>query len=221
MDVAAVGSGAVIQHFSAISHYLTVSGTVTRIFAACFGISFAAAACGREANYEVVTASKTIQVPRSRWHAMPNPETFADNFEERRTGSKHRFGRVVTVFRIPMSDDRRLGVRISDAEYLELFVSHPGTITARVRVDKGSYWVMSRETFEVPQLTGVDTHTWHDLTTSKRRSLVSHSNPKLTPPGPCSSRASDRFPLLILYQEHAPRVVTALDAPITPRRSRA
>jgi hypothetical protein len=56
---------------------------------------------------------------------------------------------MLTIFKVPMSDDRRLGIRISANEFLDLFVVHPGKLTVQVRTDRGNYWVLSRETFEV------------------------------------------------------------------------
>ena len=55
---------------------------------------------------------------------------------------------MVTVYLIPLSDDRRIGLKISDSEYVEFFVVNPSFITAQTRVEKDKYWVLCRETFK-------------------------------------------------------------------------
>ena len=95
---------------------------------------------------------------------MPNDYEWAENFEETRKGPRHEFPRVVTVFKLPMTEDRQIGTRISPNEYVEMFIVHEGTLTVEVRLDKGSYWVLSRETFTAPSVYGVDTTTlFHSL----------------------------------------------------------
>ena len=93
---------------------------------------------------------KTIRIARSEWKPMKNEFEWADNFEQLTRGPRHEFARVVTVFKLPMSVDRRLGTKVSTYEYVEIFTGLSQTVTVRVRVDKGSYWVLSRETFRVP-----------------------------------------------------------------------
>jgi hypothetical protein len=98
----------------------------------------------------VQVPGKTIQVLRSDWKPMNNEFEWAANFEQLKRESRQEFARVVTVFKLPMSNDRRLGTKLSPNEYLELFAVHAGTVTVQVRVDKGSYWVLSRDTYRVP-----------------------------------------------------------------------
>jgi len=123
----------------------------------------AEASRGVSSDHVVEVAGRKIWLSAARWKSMTNEVEWAVNFEEAGKGSKHEFGRVVTIYKLPMSDGRRLGVRISRQEYLELFVVHPGTVTAQIRIDKGPYWVLSRETFRTPSLVGVDTNRWHSL----------------------------------------------------------
>jgi hypothetical protein len=93
---------------------------------------------------------RTIRLPSVGWKPMKNEFEWAENFEQSEKSARQRYPRVVTVFKLPMSEDRRSGVRISPGEYLELFVSSPGTLSALLRVDKGKYWVLSRDGFVVP-----------------------------------------------------------------------
>jgi len=95
----------------------------------------------------LVVSGKTIELSLDDWAKAKDEINFAKNYEEKRLSSWHKFGRMVTVFLIPMSDDRRLGLKISDNEFLEFFIVNPGFITAQTRLDKGGYWVLCRETF--------------------------------------------------------------------------
>ncbi len=108
-------------------------------------------------DYIVSAPSRTIRLARADWTAMTNDYEWAENFEEIRKGPREEFERVVTVFKLPMTEDRRIGEMISPNEYVEMFVVHTGMLTVRVRLDKGSYWVMSRQTFTAPSVPGVDT----------------------------------------------------------------
>jgi hypothetical protein len=59
-----------------------------------------------------------------------------------------------------MSDDRRVGRRISAGEYLQIFkVGDPASTIVQVRLDRGSHWILSRQTFRLdrfPGLVGAD-----------------------------------------------------------------
>src|SRR5687767_10957597 len=98
-----------------------------------------------QSDLVVQAPGRTIRLPSVRWKAMQNEFEWAENFEDSQRSERQKYPRIVTVFKIPMSDDRRAGVRISPAEYLELFISSPGTVSALLRVDKGRYWVLSRD----------------------------------------------------------------------------
>lgn len=95
----------------------------------------------------LVVPGKTIELSLDDWTKAKDETNFAKNYEEKRISPWHKYGRMVTVFLIPMSDDRRVGIRLSDREYVEFFIVHPGFVTAQTRVDKGKYWVLCRETF--------------------------------------------------------------------------
>jgi hypothetical protein len=99
---------------------------------------------------------KTIQLSSDDWTEVEDETGFAKNYEEKKVSSWHQFGRVVTVYSIPMSVDRQLGLKISDLEYVEFFIVHPGFFTAQTRVNKGKYWILCRETFKVKTTPPVD-----------------------------------------------------------------
>ena len=67
---------------------------------------------------------------------------------------REAFPQVITVYLNKMTSDRMSGKKISENEWLEVFVVHPQTATVQIRRNKGDYWVLSRQTFSVsePQL---------------------------------------------------------------------
>src|SRR5262245_40683206 len=86
----------------------------------------AAAGCrSASSSYEVAIGSTIVNVPMRDWKPLENSEPYAENFEARVLKAGHAFPQVLTVFKVPMSEDRRLGIRISDNEFLEFFVVHP------------------------------------------------------------------------------------------------
>lgn len=99
-------------------------------------------------DYSIRVAGKTIRLARSDWKQMENPTDYAENFESLSQKPRREY-QLVTVFKLPMSIDRRLGVRISRNEYLEAFVTEPRAVTIQLRLDRGAYWVLSREKFRV------------------------------------------------------------------------
>ena len=80
------------------------------------------------ADHIVQLPSGTLRIPLAEWKPMRNEYEWAENFEQVLKGPRHTVPRVVTVFKLPMSDDRKTGVKISPNEYLEMFVVNPGSI---------------------------------------------------------------------------------------------
>jgi hypothetical protein len=107
----------------------------------CSRVTFAAE------NLSLVVPSKTIELSPDDWAKAKDELDFAKNYEEKKKSPWQKFRRMVTVFLIPMSEDRLSGLKISDTEYLEFFIVHPGFVTVQTRVNKGKYWVLCRETF--------------------------------------------------------------------------
>lgn len=89
-----------------------------------------------------------ISLDAARWRAMPNEFDWAENFEEISRDASHVFPRVLTVFKLPMTLDRRVGLRISDSEFLEIFSTTPESLTIQIRSDRNSFWLLIRETVD-------------------------------------------------------------------------
>jgi hypothetical protein len=96
----------------------------------------------------------TIRLSRAQWNALPSEFEWAENFQARDKNPRHEYGRIVTIFKLPMTDDHRTGTQVSKVEYVEVLESNPGAYTIRVRHDKGRYWVMSAETLRAPEMIG-------------------------------------------------------------------
>jgi len=105
-------------------------------------------------QYLIKTSGKSIVVSDQKWKKVDDSETYARNFEARDNVGKEAYPQVITVFLNSMSADRMSGKKISENEWLEMFVVHPQTVTVQIRRNKGDYWVLSRQTFSVsePQL---------------------------------------------------------------------
>jgi len=99
-------------------------------------------------NLSLAVHGKVIELSQDNWTKAKDSTNFAKNYSERKKYRWQQYPRMVTVYLNPLSDDRRIGLKISDSEYLEFFVVNPGFITAQTRVDKGRYWVLCRETFK-------------------------------------------------------------------------
>ncbi len=116
---------------------------------------------------------KTIELDGAQWSKMDDPEDYAKNFQERKDQPYHKFGRVVTVFLLPMSDDRKVAtMKISKQEYLEIFIRWPGYVTVRTRVDKGDYWVMCRETFKPKSYLPITIDTYEPFLSEEKQRLL-------------------------------------------------
>lgn len=141
------------------------------IFMVLLFLSMVSISCSDEALI-LNLPDKQISLSMQRWEKLKDPNTFARNYEEKNTSEGHEFNRVVTVFLLPMSDDRKEGMRISDNEYLEFMIITPGYVTAQTRIDKGEYWVLCRETFLVKPFLVVDVSKYKPyLTDSENNSL--------------------------------------------------
>ena len=57
----------------------------------------------------------------------------------------------MTVYDLPMSEDRRIGQEISPGVFLEIFkVGDRGDdVVVQLRLDRGAYWILSRQVFSL------------------------------------------------------------------------
>ena len=108
--------------------------------------------CGGR-SHTVDVGRRVIRLSRHEWRALPNPQPFADNFEQTDFLPPLTRPRIVTIFKMPMSEDRRVGRLLSDNEYIQMFSFQPEIVTIRIRVDKGNYWILSDESVAAPSIT--------------------------------------------------------------------
>ena len=99
---------------------------------------------------------KIIELSPNDWEKVDDPTNLARNYSEKTLSPAHQLNRMVTVYLSPMSDDQRIGQEYSATEYVEIFIDVPGFVTVQIRIDKGQYWVLSRETFKPKKFPLVD-----------------------------------------------------------------
>ena len=101
-------------------------------------------------NYSITVNDKNIIVSQDEWKFVEpfEPSLYSRNYSAKNKKDGHMFEQMVTVFMQEMTADRKIGEKITNSEYIEAFVVHPNSVTVQIRIDKGDYWVMSRETFE-------------------------------------------------------------------------
>jgi hypothetical protein len=107
------------------------------------------AAGGSSDVHTVRVGFRTLKLDATAWRPMANEATFAENFEAVTVKSGETWPQVITIFKLPMSSDRKRGIQVTKSEYVEPFVAHPGKVTIQIAVDRGRYWVQSRQTFDV------------------------------------------------------------------------
>lgn len=104
------------------------------------------------ANYSIDTGVQTIEVSEEKWKKIEDSDSYAKNFEARNKTSKEEFSQIITVFLNTMTSDRMIGEKITNNEYLQMFIVHPDTVTVQIRNNKTQYWVLSRQTFSTSDL---------------------------------------------------------------------
>lgn len=102
----------------------------------------------QSSKYAIKLNDKTISVDSDKFKKFTDSESYAKNFIGLNKG-KTLFGQMVTLYTIPMSEDRKSGKKLSKNEYLEIFVVGKNEVTIQIRVDKGEYWLLSRESFDI------------------------------------------------------------------------
>ena len=101
-------------------------------------------------NYIIKVGNKNIIVSSDKWKFVDNSDesAYSKNYSAINKKDGEEFEQMITVFLNKMTDDRKSGEKITNSEYIEAFVLHPNSVTVQIRVDKGGYWVLSRQTFE-------------------------------------------------------------------------
>ena len=103
---------------------------------------------GTNGKLTLQAPGKTIELSSNDWGKVDDTTNFAKNYSEKKLSSLHQDERIVTVFLNPMSYYNRIGEELTSTEYVEMFIVTPGLLTIRTRIDKGEYWVMSRDTYK-------------------------------------------------------------------------
>jgi hypothetical protein len=98
---------------------------------------------------EIKTPDKIILLDSDSWKPMRNEFEWARNYSAKSKSKGQVYETVLTIYLLPMSADRKSGKLISSNEYIEIFQVRPGTVTVQLRVDKGKYWVLTRDTYNV------------------------------------------------------------------------
>ena len=98
---------------------------------------------------EIKTPDKVILLDSDSWKPMRNEFEWALNYSAKSKKEGQVYETVLTIYLLPMSTDRKTGKLISTDEYIKIFQVRPGTVTVQLRVDKGKYWVLTRDTYNV------------------------------------------------------------------------
>lgn len=98
---------------------------------------------------EIQTPDKLITLDSGKWEPMTNEFDWAQNYSEKLKKTGQVYETVLTIYLLPMSADRKNGKQISPNEYVEIFQVRQGTVTVQLKVDKGKYWVLTRDTYKV------------------------------------------------------------------------
>ncbi|MFH1546743.1 MAG: hypothetical protein ABIE14_05195 [Patescibacteria group bacterium] len=103
------------------------------------------------ANYLIEVGNEEIAVDKDQWKFVDNSieSIYSKNYSAINKKDGEMFEQMVTVFLNEMTDDRKSGEKITNSEYIEAFVVHPNSVTVQIRVDKGDYWALSRQTFKI------------------------------------------------------------------------
>ena len=101
-------------------------------------------------DYSITINDNNIIISQNEWRFIEssNPSLYSKNYSAKNKRDGHMFEQTITVFMQNMTSDRKKGEKISNSEYIQAFVVHPNSITVQIRIDKGDYWLLSRETFE-------------------------------------------------------------------------
>jgi hypothetical protein len=91
--------------------------------------------------------NKIVNLNESDWEILKQESEYSVNLSKKVKQKNEKYNQIVTIFNIEMTKDRKSGIKLSDNIYFEAFKTGLGGITIRIRIDKGSYWILSRQTF--------------------------------------------------------------------------
>jgi hypothetical protein len=99
-----------------------------------------------DSDYVIRTKNKLINISKSNWEFLGQNYLYSKSYQSKNKLEEHKFPQIITVFLIKMTDKRK-SEEIVKNEYFDSWVNHPNSIIVRIRIDKGDYWVLSRETY--------------------------------------------------------------------------
>ena len=102
----------------------------------------------RSSNQSIIVGRKTIHLNEDEWDLIKSDSEYSVNLSKKTKKVCEKYNQILTVFNIDMTKDRKSGVKLSENIYFEAFRTHLNGITIHLRIDKGSYWILSRQIFE-------------------------------------------------------------------------
>jgi hypothetical protein len=101
----------------------------------------------REKRLKIAVGNRSVEISPLEWEVLKSEFEYSVNLKNNRMLSNEKYNQIVTVFNLEMTRDRKSGTKLSDNIYLESFRTLQDSVTVQIRIDKGSYWILSRQTF--------------------------------------------------------------------------
>jgi hypothetical protein len=99
-------------------------------------------------NQFIIVGNQKTQLDQDEWNVLKSDSEYSVNLSKKTKRSNEKYNQIVTVFNIEMTKDRKSGVKLSENIYFEAFRTSLDSLTIQIRIDKGSYWVLSRQVFQ-------------------------------------------------------------------------
>ena len=103
-----------------------------------------------DSDYVIRTKNKLINISKSNWDFLETDYLYSKSYQSKTKLEGHKFKQIITVFLIKMTDERKREEIVKN-EYFESWVNRPNSITVQFSIDKGDYWVLSRETYQTEE----------------------------------------------------------------------
>ena len=103
-----------------------------------------------DSDYVIRTNNKLINISKSNWDFLETDYLYSKSYQSKTKLEGHKFKQIITVFLIKMTDERKREEIVKN-EYFESWVNRPNSITVQFSIDKGDYWVLSRETYQTEE----------------------------------------------------------------------
>jgi hypothetical protein len=97
---------------------------------------------------KIKVGNKTVDISGDNWDIVNSESEYSINLIKNIKRKNEKSNQIVTIFNIEMTNDRKKGAKVSENIYLEAFNALENSITIQIRINKGNYWVLSRQTFE-------------------------------------------------------------------------